>query len=312
MSKWLEDEERKKLLRDKEISLRLKLEEAVHTHLRQFYDLCHRVNGFSNDSLSIDRLKVECKVSHQTKRDGHCSLHTEDERRGIRISCSNQDETFIDLVIRTHTRDAYWGSDFPDNPDFSSDKEKVVIRKRCALQELVHWREDQILHAIQWMLLKSENIKDSIPGTEIMTEEAVAEAHAKRLQSEAIAAKALEGLRQEIARQKAAIADGWKEVGAYVAILAGLILLYVLCAYFANPHNANPTPHSLLENLFAVFRAVLGAVGALGIVVFGLAVLIGIGVVLVTALIQLVKTTAGMARIADLKSEITSHPAGHK
>src|SRR6267142_4883311 len=124
MSNWLEAEEQKKLLRDKEISLCLQREEAVHTHLWQFYDLCHRVNAVKYDSLSIDRLKVECKLSHQIKTGGHCSLHTVDERRGIRISCPNQDETFIDVVIKTHTRDAYWGPDFPDNPDFSSDKEK--------------------------------------------------------------------------------------------------------------------------------------------------------------------------------------------
>jgi len=224
-----------------------------------------------------------------------------DERRGIRISCPNQDETFIDVVIKTHTRDKYWGSDFPNNPEFSSDKEKVVIRKRCALQELIDWREDQILHAIQWMLLESENIKDSIPGTEIMTEEAVAEADAKRLQSETIAAMALEGMREEIAGRKDAIADRWKEVGGLVASLVVVFLVFAVCSYFeSQPYDIlNPSFLRVLTEFFWPRVWLL----------FWLAILLYIVVLLVMTPIQLAKTIAGMARIAKLKSEITSHPA---
>lgn len=301
MSNWLEAEEQKKLLSDKEISLRIEREEAVHTHLRQFYDLCHRVNAVKYGSLSIDRLKVECKLSHQTKTGSHCSSHTVDERRGIRISCPHQDETFIDVVIKTHTRDAYWGSDFPDNPEFSSDKEKAVIRKTCALQELIDWREDQILHAIQWMLLESEDIKESIPGTEIMTEEAVAEAKAKRLQSETIAAMALEGLREEMAGRKDAITDGWKEVGGLVASLVVVLLVFAVCRYFESQPYDLQHP-SFLRVLTAIFWPRVW-------LLFWLAILLYIVVVLVMVPIHFAKTIVGMARIAKLKSEITSHPA---
>ncbi len=52
---------------------------------------------------------------------------------------------------------------------------RIVIRKACSLQDLSEWREDQILNAIQWMMLESQAIKDSIPGREIMTEGATVE-----------------------------------------------------------------------------------------------------------------------------------------
>jgi hypothetical protein len=310
MSNWLEAEERKLEARRRELLLLSEREETVHKHLETFYDLCERVNGVRYNSLSIDRLKVECTRSHQTKTDGYQSFHTVDERRGIHISCPNQDETFIDVVIKKHSRNVYWNDDVPP-ADYASDEERVVVRNTCTLQELIDWREDQIIELIQWMLLESEVIKGSIPGKEIRNELAEAEAKkaaAKRLESEALAARALAEVRQEIAVQKAAIARGWKELGIAVAILAGVILLYRVCAYFADPRNANPTPQSIPDILGSMLRAVFGAVSVLGGLVFGLATLVGIVVVLGMALNQIVKTTAGKARIADLESEGTSSP----
>jgi hypothetical protein len=95
-----------------------------------------------------------------------------------------------------------------------------------------------------------------------------------------------------------------------VAILAGVFLLYEVCAYFADSRNANSDPQSILGILGSILRAVVGAVSVLGGLVFGLATLVGIAVVLGMALNQLVKATAGKARIANLESEITSDQAG--
>lgn len=173
MANWLEAEEHKK-------SLLLQREEAVHKHLKTFYDLCTRVNGVKPGALSIHRLKVVGQRSlpiSKIESDGDGGSMGARGKRGISVSCPNPDETFIDLVIHEHHHhiDRVCG-------DISSDREKVVVRKTCALQELSDWREDQILNAIQWMMLESEAVKDSIPGTEIVTEGAIAEAKAKRLE----------------------------------------------------------------------------------------------------------------------------------
>ncbi|MEK6289686.1 MAG: hypothetical protein AABO57_28555 [Acidobacteriota bacterium] len=284
MSKWLEDEEQKKSLKDQEISLWVQREEAVHTHLRQFYDLCHRVNGVRYDSLSIDRLKVECKLSHQIKTDGYQSFHTVDERRGIRISCPNQDETFIDVVIKKHSRDVYWNDDTPP-ADYSSDEERVVIRNTCTLQELIDWREDQIIHFIQWMLLESEVIKGSIPGKEIKNELAEAEAQKAKAEAEQIrtawervaaterAALAAASAAAEAPRlrRNAASGEAAMNCAAFGAVLGGIVMGFSGCVSCLNNFQAQ---HTLITD-FNLFNGLL--FGAIGGAVIGVVVGIAIG-----------------------------------
>ena len=182
MANWLEEEEHKK-------QLLLQSEEAARKHLQAFYDLCNRVNGVRPNSLEINRLRVEGTRTFSIRP----IEHFEDGgsmgvwgRRGIHITSPTQDEVLIDAFINEHHyfRDAVCG-------DLSSDKEKVVIRKKCAFHDLSEWREDQILHAIRWMMAEAEAIKDSIPGTEIMTEEAIAEAEARRLEAEKMRSSAI-------------------------------------------------------------------------------------------------------------------------
>lgn len=284
MSNWLEDEEHKKLLKDQEISLRVQREEAVHTHLRQFYDLCHRVNGFRHDALSIDRLKVECKRSRQSRRDGYQSFHTVDEWRGIRISCPNQDETFIDVVIKTHSRDAYWNDDVPP-ADYSSDKERVVIQNTCSLQELMDWREDQIIQLIQWLLLESEVIKGSIPGKEIKNELAEAEALKAKAEAEQLrtargqvaaaerAALAAPSAAAEAQRRRrnAASGEGALNGAAFGALLGGIVMGFSGCVSCLNNFQAQ---HTLMTD-FNLFNGLL--FGAIGGAVIGVVVGIAIG-----------------------------------
>ena len=258
--------------------------EAVHKHLKTFYELCERVNGVRYDSLSIDRLKVECKRSRQIKTDGYQSFHTVDERRGIRISCPNQDETVIDVVIKKHSRDVYWNDDVPP-ADYSSDEERVVIRNTCTLQDLIDWREDQIIHLIQWMLLESEVIKDSIPGTEIKNELAVAEA--KKAKAEAEKAKAeVEQIRTaperaaaaasaaaeaQRLRRNAASRRNAAEYGSGGAFLGGIVMGLSGCVSCLNNFQ---TQHTLMTD-FNLFNGLL--YGAIGGAVIGVVVGLAIG-----------------------------------
>jgi hypothetical protein len=289
MANWLEEEELKK-------SLLLQREEAAHKQPRNFYSLCERVNGVKPNSLSIHRLKVEGQRTftiRDTEVDGDGGWSGEQGKRGIQLSCPSQYEIFVDVIINEHhsSFDRVCG-------DISTDRKRVVVRRKCNLQALSDWREDQLLNVIQWMMLESDAIEGNVPGIEVMTDEAVAESAARRREAEATAAMALAALQEKIAQQRAAIASGWSQFGGAVAILAGLFLATLVCQYFANHHDAP-----------SLLRILLGVVGALGVIVFGLAAWVGVPVVLVMLVVQLFKANAGRAKIATLESESKSHPA---
>jgi hypothetical protein len=194
MDNWLEAEEHKK-------AVSLQREQAVHEQLKTFYDLCNRVNDIRPNSLSINWLRAESTRTYTIRK-----TESDDDggsmglwgKRGIRISCPAQDETFIEVVINEHHHhiDRVCG-------DISSDREKVVTRKTCSIQGISDWREDQILQAIRWMMLESDTINDSIPGVEVVTEEAVAEAKAslERANMEA-AERAAQGARSRAEQEK--------------------------------------------------------------------------------------------------------------
>jgi hypothetical protein len=159
MANWLEAEEHKK-------SLLLQREQTVHGQLTAFYDLCNRVNAVRPDSLSIDRLRANGTRTYKIHEmvdagDGDRSGMVMG-KRGIRISSPNPDEVFIDVVIYERHSSYYREVGY-----LNSDEENVVLRKTCAIQYLSEWREDQILLAIQWMMLETEDIRESIPGTDI-------------------------------------------------------------------------------------------------------------------------------------------------
>src|SRR6185369_14926683 len=112
------------------------------------------------------------------------------------------------------------------------------------LQELIDWREDQITQFIQWMLLESEVIKASLPGTEIKNELATAEAkkaEAER-QKEVEAAAVAEWIRRaperevrkQIASAEGEITANWKTIGLSLGSLAALFLLALGSSQIAN------------------------------------------------------------------------------
>jgi len=174
MANWLEAEEHKLEAEEQERSLLFQTEEAVHRQLATFYGLCERVNRVRPASLWVRRLKIEGRRTYTIEETeyGPRTIRGITGNRGIRISCPNQNETFIDAFI--HEIHVNFDVDSPLEEDLSL--ERVVIRKTCALQDLLDWREDQILLAIQWMMLESEAIEDSIPGTEVMNDLAAAQA----------------------------------------------------------------------------------------------------------------------------------------
>ena len=84
-----------------------------------------------------------------------------------------------------------------------------------------------------------------------------------------------------------------------MAILVGLFLATQVCQYFANQPVG---PSELLGGLLKI-------VGALGVIVIGLAAWARVPVVLGMLVVQIYKATTGRAKIAKLESEITSYPA---
>jgi tetratricopeptide (TPR) repeat protein len=121
----------------------------------------------------------------------------------------------------------------------------------------------------------------------------------KRIQSDQ---EEVDGLEHKISGQKDAIASGWKRVGLAVAILAGLFLAAIVCANFCNGPVASP--NSISSALAGMLTAVLKAIGCLGAIVFWLAFWPGILVVLVMVVWQIANTSAALARIAKLRTEI--------
>jgi hypothetical protein len=150
MPNWLEEEERKQSIETRRSELEYKnkkaKEEEVLKRLSTFHALCQRVNGVRLRALSIDQFKVEgppinLRSTYGRKLTG--------KRRGVRISCNSEGMTFIDLVVTEL-------SDSDDYRDPIIHRDIVLVRKACSDQELSDWREDQILHTIQWMMNEAE------------------------------------------------------------------------------------------------------------------------------------------------------------
>lgn len=112
----------------------------------------------------------------------------------------------------------------------------------------------------------------------------------------------IDGLTQKIAGQNDEIASGWKVVGLGVVALAGAYLAAEVCGSFCNQHVA--PSHSVTSALGGILSALLGAIGCLGVIVFGLVFWLGIVVVIAMVFWQIVKTGAALTRIAKLKTEI--------
>ncbi len=93
-------------------------------------------------------------------------------------------------------------------------------------------------------------------------------------------------LTQKIAIQNDEIASGWKVVGIGLAVLVGAYLLAEVCASFCNQH-LDP-PHSVTSALGGILLAILGAIGCLGVIVFGLVFWLGIVVVIAMVFWQIV------------------------
>lgn len=151
MANWLEEEEHRQ-------SLLLQREEMVRTHLRALYDLCDRVNGVTPGSLRmigwfiIEGLRTYWIIPERVRG-----------KRRLRLNCQSDSVTFIDAIIDEEDIHRFMQDGTSLNREF------VVLRTACSLHDLSEWREDQILNAIQWMMLESEAIKGNIPGTEVTT-----------------------------------------------------------------------------------------------------------------------------------------------
>lgn len=117
----------------------------------------------------------------------------------------------------------------------------------------------------------------------------------------------VEGVRKEISVERDAIASGWTDVGKSVAGLAGAFLLALGCGSLTNQNIDTHNP-----SLGGCFQIILGAVGALGAIVFGIGAYAGAVAVLIFALFQLVLTIRRTARIAKLNSDIASHQADRR
>src|ERR1035441_8635864 len=100
MANWLEEERKRSLL--------LQREEAAHNQLRMFYDLSNRVNRVKPNSLSVSRLKIEGQRTFtisEMQDDGDGGRMGVWGKRGIRVSCTDKDETdetLVDVIISEH------------------------------------------------------------------------------------------------------------------------------------------------------------------------------------------------------------------
>lgn len=163
MANWLEAEEQKK-------RLLLEREESVHTGLERFYGVCSRVNSVRPGSLEINRLTITGTPSYTISKmqdDGDGGRTGTFGSRGLRFDCSHQDHFLLDILTIEHHR----GFDRVAG-DMTYDKEKLLARKKFAFQHLAEWSDDQMLSAVQWILLDSDAIEECTPGTTVITEQA--------------------------------------------------------------------------------------------------------------------------------------------
>jgi hypothetical protein len=167
MGNWLEDEERKKILRQQSDLIESehcrRREQEVLKRLSRFRELCDRVDRVRPGRLLIDQFNIQGATITR-------SLSNSFSRPGLHISCRSQDEIFID-VLETQGFNQGKNLDFWGQPN-------IVIRRVCSLQDLTDWPDDKILNVIQWLIgesalsyqpLPGHAIGDSLPGTQIMT-----------------------------------------------------------------------------------------------------------------------------------------------
>ena len=147
MASWLEEEEQK-------LQLQKERDKEVHESLRKLYDLCERVNKikkridyswfyFSGPRYTTDSIW-----------DRELGMHVDESAfDSIQIQCSDPEGIFIEVV--TTASSGY-------------QREKVHIRKKCTLQDLRNWSEDQILYVLKWLVSGLGvywGVSDNIPGT---------------------------------------------------------------------------------------------------------------------------------------------------
>lgn len=176
MTNWLEDEERNQAIERQSDLLQFKIrkqkEEQGFQRLGTLHALCGRVNGVRPDSLTIDRFTVHGPVRQIDTSHGYAEKLT-GKRRWLRINCA-QEETLIDAVITELFING--NSDGP----YTGQRDIVVIRNACFLEDLSDWKEGDILQAIRWLLNETAAVKDSLPGREIMNAEARLVIHLSR------------------------------------------------------------------------------------------------------------------------------------
>jgi len=176
MANWLEDEEQDQATQRQsdlqQFKIRKQKEEQGFQRLDTFHALCGRVNGVRPGSHTIDRFTVHGPIRQIDTSHGYAEKLT-GKRRWLRINCS-QEETLIDAVI---TELFITGNS--DGP-YTGQRDIVVIRNACSLEDLSDWKEGDILQAIRWLLNETEAVKDSLPGREILNAEARLVIHLSR------------------------------------------------------------------------------------------------------------------------------------
>ena len=162
MANWLESEEsnKKKLLEN---------EDNLHKMLKNFFDLCSRVNTVKPNSLEISKLKVIGTKQYTIK---HVEEYEWGDREGIYgkngilFSMNNVNEIFIDVIIDQNNY-------YIHNKlgDCSVRWDNVLFRKIMTSEDILNWPEQQMLNTIQWIIKESKSIKENIPGEITLTDE---------------------------------------------------------------------------------------------------------------------------------------------
>ena len=182
MENWLESEENKKIINDKDREIISQIEEKIHSELKPFYELCQRVNNVHPNSLEISRLKImgtkrfdiDCEYTDY----GTVSSYTKGSR-GLIFNCSNIERLMANVLIDEYHQ--YNGTNIPgiwiDNEyhePISTEGGyyhtlKEVLHKRFLLDDIKNWTEKQMLNTIDYFLLKTKSI--DLPGDELAEEQ---------------------------------------------------------------------------------------------------------------------------------------------
>lgn len=181
MENWLESEEKKKIIVDKAREITSQIEEKIHNDLKPFYELCQRVNNVKPNSIEISRLKIMGKKSFEIERKyteyGTVSSYTNGSR-GLIFNCSNKEQLMVIVLIDEYHQ--WEGRHFPgiwiDNEYHEPintegnyyNSLKEILHKRFLLDDIKNWTEKQMLHTIDYLLLKTESI--DLPGDELAEE----------------------------------------------------------------------------------------------------------------------------------------------